>query len=129
MTAADGGEGGEPLRESFADVPKIENPTDDERLGARLKYPPEVVPDEGPIPDPYYTQRVDHTIDVPLWVVESVAHRLRQQDEPLTTDKVDDIAFEYAQPWTTFTVLDGERTLAEAMVESYGIDVEADDEA
>lgn len=116
------------LREAFADVPRIENPTDEERQGARYTFPPEVVPDEGPIPDPHHQIRKPVTFDLPLWVLESMAYRFRQADEPPTRFDVESMAFDYAQPRSRFTV--GEQSLIEAMRESFGIDVVEDaDEA
>jgi hypothetical protein len=72
---------------------------------ARAIYPPDRVPDEGPIPDPTYGVRLRVTVDVPGWVAESVEHQIQQA--PGERD-AEDIVRDYVTIDPTFVGPDGD---------------------
>lgn len=94
------------IRHAFADVPTVEPPPEGHRDVVRDIYPPEVVPDSGPVPDPLYDLRETYPVFVPDWVIETVVHRVQRQVEDtgelLTRDEVWEIAVEHAQPQSRF---------------------------
>ena len=58
------------IRAAFDDVPHLQDPTASERSTARHHFPDEVVPDEGPIPDP--TMQTAVQLDAEPWLLASV---------------------------------------------------------
>lgn len=69
-----------PAAEAFADVPRLEEPTPTEREIASVWFPPSVVPESGPIPDPHHMSEFTGTIELPPWVLYAVHwYTLRQQ--------------------------------------------------
>jgi len=67
------------IREAFADVPRLESPTERERRQARHSFPEVVVPDDGPIPDP--TMQTPVVLDAEPWLLASVYdHATRRSD-------------------------------------------------
>lgn len=112
----DGGEDvDEDLWSLFDELPWIDEPTDMERYAAKLKYPSDIVPDEGPVPDPHHGHRVTCTIRVPEWVVASLAHRFREMDEPPVVDRVHDFALEYVAMHTEFVADETDEPLADVV--------------
>lgn len=67
----------EEIRAAFDDVPRLEDPTKDERLTARHLFPELVVPDQGPIPDP--SRSLSVTLDAPPWLLASAYSKERAQ--------------------------------------------------
>lgn len=107
-------------------IPTIEHPTREDRDRARLLYPDEWVPDEGPIPDPGFSMQLETEVIVPEWVLDVVGDRLeyRQANSDAPTDPSDATAFivEYVQVYEHFVTPGGEP------VESYfGLDGEGCD--
>jgi len=80
----------------FEDVPHTQNPTDQERAHARLQYPADAVPAEGPVPDPHHALTPTVNVELPDWVTASILNRL-DRTEDLTEADVHDAAFEYVQ--------------------------------
>jgi hypothetical protein len=89
------------LEAVFEDVPRIENPTEVHRFGAERKYPPAVVPDGGPIPDPHHDYRPNVTVAVPDWVVAALAWQLSEREDA-TEDDLRDLVFECVQISPTY---------------------------
>ncbi|MFW6435610.1 MAG: hypothetical protein ACOCY1_04445 [Halovenus sp.] len=97
------------LEAAFEDVPRIEagGATLD---AARRRFPKAVVPEGEPadgVPDPHHDFRPEVTIEVPDWVVATVAWQLSQQHKP-DERALRDIVFECVQVAPTFVTTDGE---------------------
>jgi hypothetical protein len=63
----------------FDAIPTIDDPVDLDRKIARNYFPPECVPDEGPIPDYQHQHQEEHEITVPEWGVEGARWQLQRR--------------------------------------------------
>lgn len=93
----------------FDDLPTIDEPTDEQRLHARVTIPPWAVPDEGPIPDVRYQIVVERELEVPEWVIEAVRWRASRRDPDKTIDRriLEEYLMEYAYISERFVTPDG----------------------
>lgn len=96
----------ERVREAFEDVPRIDDPDAVQRHAANNRYPDEVVPDDGPVPDPHHAYRATPTIEVPDWVVFAVQEMLQSYDNP-DEDTVQDLLFEVVQDYPDYVTKHG----------------------
>lgn len=90
----------------FDAIPTIDAPTEEERELARERYPPEAVPDDGPVPDPHHQVGVPVDIVVPDWAV--AAARWRCGVHGIHEDATAAWVQEYAYPEPRFITRRGE---------------------
>ncbi|OYR71509.1 hypothetical protein DJ71_20405 [Halorubrum sp. E3] len=112
-TLADGGEHRVldeiDVEAAFEDVPRVEG--DESTLyGAQMRFPDTIVDADTSverIPDPYHKYAPEVEIEVPDWVVASVAWQLSQQHDP-DEAAFRDIIFEIVEVRARFVTSDGE---------------------
>lgn len=119
-TLADGGEHRVldeiDVEAAFEDVPSVER-DDITHYGATSRYPDAIVDadtEADHVPDPYHKYTPEVEIEVPDWVVASVAWQLSQQHDP-DESAFHDIIFEIVEVRPTFVTSDGE-DLAELLL-------------
>jgi len=92
------------IREAFADIPRLESPTERERWRARHNFPEVVVPDEGPAPDPAMQTPVE--LDAEPWLLASVYdHASRRGDSE--RQRVEDLFLSRRQAVEEWVLPDG----------------------
>jgi hypothetical protein len=97
-----------PLPAPFDAMPVIEEPHERLREMARTNFPPDAVPDEGPIPDLFHTHTVEREITVPAWVLEATRWRLSHTDtDDLDRWRVEEYLTEYAYIEERYRTPDG----------------------
>lgn len=99
---------GTALPAPFDEMPTVDDPTDFERRIAGVNFPPEAVPDEGPVPDVHHQHVVEAEITVPAWALEAARWRLRHNDpDEVDRWRVEEILMEYAYTRERFLTPDG----------------------
>jgi hypothetical protein len=108
-----------PLPEPGEDeLPTLDDPTETGREVAQSRFPPEAVPDTGPIPDPSHQHTAEREIVVPAWGFEAARWHLQRlldregDDSPDTPDELTECRIEealmgYAQLRERFVTPDG----------------------
>jgi len=102
------------IREAFEDVPRIENPDKFERHSANKSYPEEVVPQDGPVPDPYHYYETEVTVEVPDWVVYALESSLETYDDP-DEETAEGLILDIVQLQQNHVTRDGERAIDVAL--------------
>jgi hypothetical protein len=107
-----------PIPAPFDELPTRADPSEGERGLAQSRFPPEAVPDTGPIPDPNHQHTAEREIVVPEWAVEAARWHLqrlldrRGDDSPdtpaeLPAWRVEETLMGYAQLRERFVMPDG----------------------
>jgi hypothetical protein len=105
----------------FDEVPTIDDPMDEFRELATGRFPPEAVPDEGPIPDFHHHHTVERAITVPAWGIEATRWRLRHTDrDELDRWRVEEFLMEYAYISERFITPDGRDAVAVLLEDAGG---------
>lgn len=100
----------------FDTMPTVDDAGDFERRLAGVNFPPEAVPDEGPIPDVHHQHTPEAEITVPAWALEAARWRLRHHDpEDVDRWRVEEILMEYAYLRERFLTPDGRDAVAELL--------------
>lgn len=101
----------------FDEIPTIGDPSKRDREIAQIQYPPEAVPDEGPIPDPVHQHQESVEVTVPEWALEAATWRLGHGDGLPDPGKVESTILEYTTPHPTFVTEDGEDAVEAVLAE------------
>lgn len=106
----------------FDEMPTIDDPSEKERRLGTASYPPEAIPDEGPIPDWRHQHTVERELTIPAWALEATRWRLghNTRDE-LDRWRVEEFLMEYAYISERFITPDGRDAVA-VLLEDVGGD-------
>lgn len=103
----------------FDQMPTIDDPDDHYRQRGALLYPPEAIPDDGPIPDIHHTHTVEHDITVPDWALEAAKWRLSHADQDdVGRQRVREYLTEYASITERFVTTGGRDAVAKVLKEA-----------
>jgi hypothetical protein len=108
----------------FDAIPTLTAPPEEVRETARVVYPTEAVPVEGPIPDPMHSHETPARVTVPEWAMHAARWRLGHADAG-TVDRwrVREFLSEYAQAREQYYTPDGRDAVAALLDEVDHADV------
>lgn len=92
----------------FDEAPTLENPDPRDRRRAALQFPPEAIPDEGAIPEPFASHVVEQEVVVPEWGIESAVWQLKNSDGHPDRDRVVDTLLQSTYVREEFVTMDGD---------------------
>lgn len=112
VPSVEAAEGGIPA--PFDAMPTLEDAPKRVRELARVNYPPQAVPDDGPIPDYHHQHTVTREITLPAWALAAAGWRLAEHHDPDDLDRwrVEEILMEYAYIRERYLTPDGRDAVA-----------------